>query len=97
MNVKICTTPTCGYCHQAKKYFSDRGIKFTEYDVSLNRAAADEIVRTTGQMGVPVIMIDDKVIVGFDRPKLESLLASGGNRHRSHLGIKIADASKIAQ
>lgn len=97
MNITIYSTPTCGYCHQAKKFLSERGVKYTEHDVSSNQAAADEMVRLTGQMGVPVIVVDGEPIIGFDRPRLENLLAKGARGNRPHFGIKIADASKIAQ
>ena len=53
------------------------------------------MVRLTGQLGVPVIVIDGQVVIGFDRPRLEQLLASGGGQH-PHLGLKVADASKVA-
>jgi S1-C subfamily serine protease len=53
------------------------------------------MVRLTGQLGVPVTVIDGQVVVGFDRPHLEQLLASGGGQ-RPHLGLKVADASKVA-
>ena len=75
MDVKIYTTPTCGYCHQAKKFLADLGVSFTEHDVSRYRAAAEEMVRLTGQMGVPVIAVDGEVVIGFDRASLEKLLA----------------------
>jgi S1-C subfamily serine protease len=67
-----------------------------EVDVSRDRAAADEMVRLTGQLGVPVTVIDGQVVVGFNKPHLEQLLAIGGGQ-RPHLGLKVADASKIAQ
>ena len=54
------------------------------------------MVRLTGQLGVPVIVIDGQAVIGFDRPRLEQLLASGGGQ-RPHLGLKVADASKVAQ
>ena len=60
MNVTVYTTPTCGYCRQVKEFLSRRGLKFTEYDVSRDRAAADEMIRKSGQMGVPVIIVDDQ-------------------------------------
>ena len=97
MNIRIYTTPTCGYCHQAKRFLSERGVKFTEYDVSRDRAAADEMVRTTGQMGVPVIVVDGQAVIGFDRARLEQLLAKRGNGQRPHFGLRIADATKVAQ
>jgi glutaredoxin 3 len=97
MNITIYTTPTCGYCHQAKRFLAERGVKFEERDVSRDRAAADEMVRLTGQMGVPVIVIDGQPIIGFDRPRLEALIARGGGVQRPRFGLKIADASRIAQ
>ena len=97
MNVKIYTTPTCGYCHQAKRFLAERGVVYIEYDVSQDRAAADEMVRLTGHMGVPVIVIDGEVVIGFDRPRLEQLLSTQSRPQGPHFGLKVADASKIAQ
>jgi S1-C subfamily serine protease len=72
-------------------------VKFNEYDVSSDRAAAQEMVQLSGQMGVPVIIIDDEVIVGFDRPRIQALVASGGSGvKRVRFGIKIADAAKMS-
>jgi S1-C subfamily serine protease len=53
------------------------------------------MVRLTGQLGVPVTVIDGQVVVGFNKPHLEQLLTSGGGQ-RPHFGLKVADASKIA-
>ena len=97
MDVKVYATPTCGYCHQVKKFLSERGVKYTEYDVSRDRAAADEMVRLTGQMGVPVILVDGQAVIGFDRARLEHLLGKSGNGGRPRFGLKVADAGKIAQ
>lgn len=97
MNVKMYTTPTCGYCHQAKRFLSERGVKYEEYDISRDRTAADEMVGLTGNMGVPVIVVDGQVVVGFDRARLEQLLAGGGNGQRPRFGLKVADASRVAQ
>jgi len=81
----------------AKKYLTERGIQFTEYDVSRDRQAADEMVSLTGQMGVPVIVVDGQVIIGFDRQKLEQLIAKGGGDNRPKFGLKVADASKVTR
>ncbi len=97
MNVVVYSTPTCGYCHQVKIFLSQKGVAFTEHDVSVDEAAAEEMVRKTGQMGVPVILIDDEVVVGFNRARLEQLLAGSGGGQHPHFGLQIADASKIAQ
>jgi len=97
MDVKVYTTPTCGYCHQVKRFLAERGVKYTEYDVSADRAAANEMVSLTGQMGVPVITVDGQVVVGFDRPQLERLLSGGNGGQHAKFGLKIADAGRIAQ
>ncbi|OGO18642.1 MAG: hypothetical protein A2Z15_05525 [Chloroflexi bacterium RBG_16_50_11] len=68
-------------------------MKFTEYDVSRDEAKAEEMVRISGQMGVPVIAIDGQIVVGFDRNRLKSLLS--GDKIR--FGLKVADAARAAQ
>ncbi len=72
--VIIFTTPTCTFCNQTKRYLRERGIKFKEVDVSRDPAAARDMVRRSGQHGVPVIDIGGKIVVGFDRPKIDRLL-----------------------
>ncbi len=72
--VLVFTTPTCPWCNRAKTYLRGRGVTFREIDVSRDPAAARELVRRTGQMGVPVIEIDGRPIVGFDQPKIDRLL-----------------------
>lgn len=72
--VIVFSTPTCTYCNAAKRYFREKGIKFRDVDVSRDSAAARDMVRRSGQMGVPVIDIGGKVIVGFDRSKIEKYL-----------------------
>lgn len=94
MEIKIYSTPTCGYCHQAKAFLDERGVRYTDYDVSRDQMAAQEMVKLTGQMGVPVIVVGGEVIIGFDRPRLEALLARGNGRGRPRLGLKVADASQ---
>lgn len=72
--VILFTTPTCGYCRTAKQYFRQNGVRFREVDVSKDPAAARDMQRRSGQMGVPVIDINGRTVVGFDRPKIERLL-----------------------
>lgn len=72
--VLVFSTPTCSFCNLAKKYFREKGVKFTDIDVSRDQMAARDMVRRSGQMGVPVIDIGGKIIVGFDKPKINSLL-----------------------
>jgi len=96
VSVVVYTTPTCGYCHHAKEYLSQKGVPFSERDVAADPAAAAEMVRLSGQRGVPVVVIDDQVIVGFDRPRLDRVLAAR-SVGRPRLGLSVADAKKIAQ
>ena len=72
--VLVFTTPTCPWCTRAKSYLRSRGVKFREVDVARDPAAARDLVRRTGQMGVPVVEIDGKPIVGFDQAKIDQLL-----------------------
>lgn len=76
MSVKIYTTPTCGYCKIAKNYLKEKGVSFTEYDVSRDHSKAEEMVRKSGQMGVPVLDINGRTIVGFDRNGIDRALVS---------------------
>jgi len=64
--VKIYSTPTCPYCLRAKAYLKEKNISFEDIDVSVNREAADEMVKISGQMGVPVIVVGDEFIVGLE-------------------------------
>lgn len=73
-DVTIYTTPTCGYCRATKAFFKEHGIEYTEYDVANDRERAREMIDKSGQMGVPVILIDDELIVGFDQPRLAAAL-----------------------
>lgn len=75
MIVKIYTTPTCIYCQTAKKFFDEHKIKYTEIDVGSDPEKADEMIKKSGQMGVPVIEIGDEIIVGFDKKKISQLLS----------------------
>jgi len=68
------STPTCSFCHAAKRYFREKNIKFTDVDVSRDRSAAMDMQRKTGQTGVPVILINNRPIVGFDKSKINRML-----------------------
>jgi len=72
--IKIYTTPTCAYCKMAKDYFKSKGLEYTEFDVSKDMEKQKEMIDKTGQFGVPVIDIDGKIVTGFDKPKVASLL-----------------------
>lgn len=77
-NVTVYSTTWCGFCHQAKKYFDSIGVKYTDINVEEDQKAAEDMVKKTGQMGVPVIEIGSEVIVGFDKPKIDSALQTSG-------------------
>ena len=72
--VIVFSTPTCSYCNMAKQYFRRNKVRFRDVDISKDPAAARDLVRRTGQMGVPVIDIGGKMIVGFDKPKINDML-----------------------
>ncbi|HLD76379.1 MAG TPA: glutaredoxin domain-containing protein [Candidatus Norongarragalinales archaeon] len=74
-DVTIYSTPTCVYCRLAKDYFKQKGVDYKEIDVASDHAAAEQMVEKSGQLGVPVIDVDGKIIVGFDRPALEKALS----------------------
>ena len=76
--VVIFTTPTCSFCRAAKQYFNQNGVRYTEVDVARDARAAEDIMRRTGQMGVPVILINNRPVVGFDRPKINQMLGIRG-------------------
>jgi glutaredoxin 3 len=73
-HVIVFSTPSCSYCNLTKKYFREKGIKYKDVDVSRDAAAACDMVRWSGQQGVQVIDIGGKIVVGFDRPKVDKLL-----------------------
>ena len=72
--IKVYSTPTCPWCHKAKEFLKEHKIKFENVDVSSDVAGAKEMVKKSGQMGVPVIDIDGKIIVGFDEEQLKKTL-----------------------
>ena len=74
--VTIYSTPTCHFCHAAKSYFDEHGITYTEFNVLDNVEKRKEMIDMTGQMGVPVIRIDNDVVIGFDQSMVEKLLAA---------------------
>ena len=74
MNIKVYSTPGCPWCNVAKDFFKSHDIDFEDIDVSVDQKAAEEMIKKSGQMGVPVIEIDDEIIVGFNKPVLEEIL-----------------------
>lgn len=72
--VTIYSTPNCTYCNMAKDFFNANNISFESVDVAIDPVRRQEMVELSGQMGVPVILVDDQIVVGFNKPLLSSLL-----------------------
>jgi len=73
--VVIYSTPTCPYCKRAKDYLAQKGIKYTDFNVAQDKAKAQEMIQKSGQMGVPVIIVGDEVVVGFNQGLMDKLLS----------------------
>lgn len=76
--VTIYSTPTCHFCHMAKEFFTENNVKFTDHNVLEDMQARQDMVEKSGQMGVPVIVIGDDLIVGFDEGALREKLGLEG-------------------
>ncbi|MEZ4156866.1 MAG: glutaredoxin family protein [Candidatus Paceibacterota bacterium] len=74
MKVQIYSTPTCPYCKMAKQYLSERKIEYQDFDVSSDDKAREEMVKKSGQLGVPVIDINGEIFVGFNKEEIEKAL-----------------------
>lgn len=72
--VKIYTTPSCVYCKMTKEFFGKNNIQYEEKNVAVDAEARNEMVQKSGQMGVPVVEVDGKIIIGFNQPELENAL-----------------------
>ena len=74
MRIKIYSTNSCPYCDMLKDFLRKNNIKFEDIDVSQNQKAAKEMIEKSGQTGVPVTDIDGKIVIGFDKSRIEKLL-----------------------
>ncbi|MDY0078621.1 MAG: glutaredoxin domain-containing protein [Bacteroidales bacterium] len=77
--VTVYSTPSCSWCNTLKAYFKTHNIRFTDIDVSKNQQAAEQMVRKSGQQGVPQTDINGQIIVGFDKAKINRLLGIQSN------------------
>lgn len=75
MSVTVYSTPTCPWCAKVKEYLKENSVKFVDADVSRDREKAQEMVKKSGQMGVPVVDINGKIIVGFNEPEIKKALS----------------------
>lgn len=72
--VTIYSTPTCHFCHMAKDFFNEHSVKYEDFNVASDMDKRKEMITKSGQMGVPVIVIGNNTIVGFNKPKIAELL-----------------------
>ena len=72
--IKVYGVPTCPFCKRTKEFLKDKGFDFEDLDVSSNHDLAKEMIKKSGQMGVPVVEIDGEIIVGFDKEKICKIL-----------------------
>jgi len=75
--VSIYSTETCTYCKMAKEFFKANNVPYQEFDVGHDIPKRQEMIEKSGQMGVPVIMVGDEMIIGFNKPRLSELLGVG--------------------
>lgn len=73
-NVKVYSTPTCPFCKKAKEFLKQNNFTFKDLDVAESEQARSEMIKKSGQVGVPVLDIDGEIIVGFDREKIKKAL-----------------------
>jgi len=74
MKVTVYSTPTCSFCHTVKSYLRGKSVPFRDLNVATNQQAAQDMIRKSRQQGVPVIDIDGKIIVGFNKPAIDKAL-----------------------
>ncbi|MEM4348658.1 MAG: glutaredoxin domain-containing protein [Candidatus Anstonellaceae archaeon] len=74
--VIVYSTKTCPFCIMAKRYLTQKGVKFVDYDVGADQQKAFEMIAKSGQMGVPVLDIKGRIIIGFDKEAIDEALAA---------------------
>lgn len=72
--VTIYTTSTCPFCHKAKEYLTEKNVAFTEINLTERPEEIEALVQKTGATGVPVVLINDETIIGFDKGKIDAAL-----------------------
>jgi len=76
--ITIYSTPSCHFCHMTKDYLKEHNFAFTDVDVAADATKRQEMVEKSGQMGVPVILIGEELIIGFDKRRIDELLGIAG-------------------
>ncbi len=74
--IKVYGVPGCPFCKKTKEFLKNKGLNFEDIDVAADHDLAKEMIKKSGQMSVPVIEIDGKIVIGFDKKKIENLLGS---------------------
>ncbi len=92
--VTVYFTQTCPWCDRVKDYLHKNGVPFEEKDVARDYEAAMEMIKRSGQQGVPVIATESDVIVGFDQARLAKIVDTFGRPKRPPLGLLAADAQQ---
>ncbi len=77
--ITVYSTPTCPWCHKVKEFLKEKGVKYKDIDVSKDRDSAMKMIEKSGQMGVPQIEINGKMIIGFNKEALEKELGENKN------------------
>ncbi len=75
MSVSVYSTPSCTYCRHAKDFLKEKGVGFSDYNVARDHRRAEEMMKKSGQMSVPVIDVNGRIIIGFNKPEIEKALA----------------------
>jgi glutaredoxin-like YruB-family protein len=78
-NIVVFSTPTCAWCRKVKDYLKQKGLKFKDIDVSKDAVALRDMIRKTGQQGVPQLWVNNVPVVGFDRDKIDRLISTYQN------------------
>jgi len=78
-SVILFTTPTCSWCRTVKQYLRKNDVRFKEVDITRDEGAARDMVRRTGQQGVPVTLINNRPVVGFNKNEINRLLNIKGH------------------
>jgi glutaredoxin 3 len=73
--IVVFSTPSCGWCRKAKSYIKEKGFRYRDVDISKDSKAAQDLQRRTGQTSVPVILINNRPVVGFNRQEIDRLLS----------------------
>ncbi len=93
MTIRLYTTPTCPYCRLVKDFLKEKQLSFEEIDVTSDHKSVQEMVKLSGQMGVPVVDIDGKIIVGWNKAALEETINARLKKKAGHSSQPMAMAA----